>query len=249
MTVNNSQNKSTLGQDKSNFLFTQALAPALTAEGLALQDFTELVIRLMDYGVICRDESQVEADLYDRYLRIEPLIEDYLSLLGVRIQHERRFCFVRLYPPGARVPGLQDEGSEPPGAGPFNNGLRATLNQQEVAMILVLRAEYDKALREGNVDEQGAVLVSLESLGIALRNLLRRSLPENKTERTLLFRRLRQLRLINYRQDEDVESDDTWIRIRPTLMSFVSDDVLATLGGDTVATPASRMFGQENLEI
>lgn len=241
MTVNTS--------DKTNFLFTQALAPALTAEGLDMQDFTELLIRLMDYGVICRDESQVEADLYDRYLRIEPLIEDYLSLLGVRIQHERRFCFVRLYPPGARVPGLQDEGTDPAGSGPFNNGLRATLNQQEVAMILVLRAEYDKALREGNVDEQGAVLVSLESLGIALRNLLRRSLPENKTERTLLFRRLRQLRLINYRQEEDVESDDTWIRIRPTLMSFVSDEVLATLGGETATTPASRMFGQENLEI
>lgn len=241
MTVNTS--------DRTNFLFTQALAPALTAEGLDLQDFTELLIRLMDYGVICRDESQVEADLYDRYLRVEPLIEDYLSLLGVRIQHERRFCFVRLYPPGARVPGLQDEGTDPQGSGPFNNGLRATLNQQEVAMILVLRAEYDKALREGNVDEQGAVLVSLESLGIALRNLLRRSLPENKTERTLLFRRLRQLRLINYRQEEDVESDDTWIRIRPTLMSFVSDEVLATLGGETATTPASRMFGQENLEI
>src|SRR3990167_2859032 len=104
-------------KDNSNFVLTQALAPALAAEGLDLQDFTELLIRLMDYGVICRDESQVEADLYDRYLRIEPLIEDYLSLLGVRIQHERRFCFVRLYPPGARVPGLQDEGSDPHNSG------------------------------------------------------------------------------------------------------------------------------------
>lgn len=236
--------------EKNNFLFSQALAPALLAEGLDLQEFTELLIRLMDYGVICRDESQVEADLYDRYLRVESLIEDYLSLLGVRIQHERRFCFVRLYPPGARVPGLQDETADPLSNTPFNNGLRATLNQQEVAIILVLRAEYDKALREGNVDEQGSVLVSLESLGIALRNLLRRSLPENKTERTLLFRRLRQLRLIHYRQEEDMESDDTWIRIRPTLMSFVSDDVLATLGGgDTTTAPASRLFGQENLEI
>lgn len=230
--------------DKSNFFFSQALAPVLAAEGLDVQDFTELVIRLMDYGVICRDESQVEADLYDRYLRIDALVEDYLSLLGIRIQHERRFCFVRLYPPGARVPGLQDEGDAP-----FNNGLRASLSQQEVAIILVLRAEYDKALREGNVDEQGTVLVSLESLGIALRNMLRRSLPEAKTERAALFRRLRQLRLINYRQEEDVESDDTWIRIRPTLMSFVSDDVLATLGGEVVAAPASRLFGQENLEI
>jgi hypothetical protein len=228
-------------------LLSSALDEPLSKEGLDQRDFTELMIRLLSYGVICRDESQVESDLYDRFVRIEPLVEDMLSLLGIRLQHDRRFCFVRLYPPGSRVPGLQDGEDSP-----FNNGLRAVLAQQEVAVILALRAEYDKALREGNVDEQGAVLLSMEALGIALRNLLKRSLPEGRTERTLLFRRLRQLRLIHYRQEEDVEHDDSWIRVRPTIMSFVNDDVLATLGSEQEApreeTP-SKLFGQENLEI
>ena len=128
----------------------------LDKEGIILKEFTELLIRLMDYGVICRDESQVEQILYDRYLRIEQIMQDYLSLMGIRLQHDRRFQFVRCYPPGAQIPGMEDDDQ------PFNGGLRVRLSQNEVALVLVLRSQYDKALREGMVDEQGCVLVSLE---------------------------------------------------------------------------------------
>ncbi|MEY8264393.1 MAG: DUF4194 domain-containing protein, partial [Bermanella sp.] len=156
----------------------------LEKEGVSLKEFSELLIRLLDYGVLCRDESQVEQTLYDRYLRLETLVQDYVSLLAIRIQHDRRFQFVRCFPPGAQVPGMEDDTQA------FNGGLRVRLNQNEVALVLVLRSQYDKALREGQVDEQGCVLVSLESLSIALKNLLSRSLPEQLTERKNLFRRL-----------------------------------------------------------
>ena len=73
----------------------------LEKEGIQLNQFSELLIRLMDYGVICRDESQVEQVLYDRYLRVENILQDYISLMGIRIQHDRRFQFVRCFPPGA----------------------------------------------------------------------------------------------------------------------------------------------------
>ena len=53
-----------------------------------------------------------------------------------------------------------------------------------------------------------------------------RTLPEKKTERANLFRRLRQLRLIQFPQDTEVESDDAWLRIRPTITSFVNEAVL-----------------------
>lgn len=199
----------------------------LEKEGVLLREFTELLIRLMDYGVICRDESQVEQILYDRYLRIESIIADYLSLMGIRVQHDKRFKFVRLYPPGAQVPGMEDEQEQP-----FNGGFRVRLSQNEVALVLVLRSQYDKALREGKVDEQGCVLVSLESLSIALKNLLSRSLPEQLTERKQLFRRLRQLRLIQLSNEDALESTEFWLKIRPMIMSYVSDDVLSTLLDD-----------------
>jgi hypothetical protein len=109
----------------------------LEKQGLDRGELSELLIRLLDYGVICRDESQVEQQLYDRYCRLEEIVADYLELLGVRVQHDKRFQFIRLYPPGAQIPGVQDE----PNA-IQSTGLRLRLNQNEVALILVLRAQY-----------------------------------------------------------------------------------------------------------
>lgn len=200
---------------------SQQIEKHLSGKGYSLQEFSELMIRLLDYSVLCRDESNREEQLYDRFLVLEELVEDYLAPLHIRLQHDRRFCFVRLFPPGARVPGLQDENDAP-----FNSGFRGSLTQQEVATVLVLRAEYDKSLREGQVDDQGCVTLSIEALSIAMNNLLKRTLPEKKTERANLFRRLRQLRLIQFPQDTEVESDDAWLRIRPTITSFVNEAVL-----------------------
>lgn len=202
----------------------EAIERELEKEGLKTQEFSELLIRLLDYGVICRDESQVEQQLYDRYVRLEALVADYLALLEIRIQHDKRFQFVRLYPPGAKVPGLAEEESYQGG-----QAFRSRLNQNEVALVLVLRAQYDKALREGMVDEQGCVMASLEAISIAMKNLLKRNLPEHLTERKQLFRRLKQLRLIQISNDESLTDNDTWLRIRPMIMSYVSDDVLSEL--------------------
>ncbi|WP_428603880.1 DUF4194 domain-containing protein [Sedimenticola sp.] len=205
-------------------MLTDALMEALEAAGVTLQEFRELTLRLLNYGVLCRAESQTEQQLYDRYLRIETLVGEYLDLIGVGLFHDRRFAYLRLYPPGASVPGMDDA---PEGA--FGGGLRARLRQDEVALLLVLRLQYDKALREGQLDEQGYVLESVESLAIAMRNLLGRSLPDKIVERKRVFNRLRQLRLIEYRQDEEVESGEAWIRVHPMIVTFVTDEALAAL--------------------
>ena len=208
-------------------MISQTLEQELNQRGLQLSDFTELLLRLLDYSIICRDESQVEQALYDRYLRIEALVDDYLAVLAIRLLHDRQFQYVRAYPPGAEVPGLGDEIDQP-----FNSGLRARLNQQEVALVLVLRSQYDKALREGQVDDDGGVTVSFEALAIAMKNLLQRTLPENLTERRNLLKRIRQLRLIQYSQEEELDGGDAWIRIRPQIVNFVSDEALAVLRGE-----------------
>jgi len=210
---------------------TEQLQQALITKRFSMDEFSELLIRLMDYGVLSRDESQIETLLYDRFVQLEDLVLDYLSPLHVRIQHDTRFGFVRVFPPGAKVPGLPDDDNQP-----FAGGLRATLSQQEIAAVLVLRAEYDKALREGQVDDQGCVLLSLEGFGIAMRNLLNRSLPEKKTERTQLFRRIRQLRLIHFISSAEESTDDAWLKIRPSITSFVSEAVLQQIRQDLPAS-------------
>ncbi|PLX59654.1 DUF4194 domain-containing protein [Sedimenticola selenatireducens] len=205
-------------------MLSEALGEALETAGVTLQEFRELLLRLLNYGVLCRAESQTEQQLYDRYLRIESLVGEYLDVIGVSLFHDRRFAYLRLYPPGASVPGMED-GPE----AAFAGGLRARLRQDEVALLLVLRLQYDKALREGQLDEHGYVLESVESLAIAMRNLLGRSLPDKIVERKRVFNRLRQLRLIEYRQDEEMESGEAWMRIHPMIVTFVTDEALLAL--------------------
>ena len=203
--------------------------------GLSQKEFSELLVRLLDYGVICRDESQIEQTLYDRFIRIDELVSDYLSLLGIRIQHDKRFQFIRLYPPGAQVPGLEDDWQHT-----GQQAFRTRLSQSEVALILVLRTQYDRALREGAVDDHGCVMVSLENITIALKNLLKRQLPEQLTERKQLFRRLKQLRLIHIANEEGLTDGDMWIRIRPMIISYVNENVLAELMAEQDSAQAAE---------
>lgn len=205
---------------------TKALNEALTSLGLSQTDFAELAVRLLDYGVLAREDSNIETTLYDRFLVCEELVEDYFSVLGIRLDHDRTYGQVRLFPPGSAIPGQpEDEHS------PWNGGLRNRPNAVEVSAMLALRAEYEQALRAGQLDDRGQVLLPVEGLALALQNLLGRSLPEQQTERRQLLRRLRQLRLINYSSEDALENADgeAWLTIQPGILRFVNDDVLQAL--------------------
>ena len=213
-----------------------ALEDQLQQRGISTEDFSELMIRLLDRGVLCRDESKKEAQLYDHFLQIRDLVEDYLSVLRIRLLHEPRFELVRIFPPGAEVPGLADSEDS------ISTGLRDRLHQHEVALILVLRAEYDKSLREGLIDEQGQVMLSLETLSLSHRNLLGRPLPEHAGERQALLRRMRQLRLIRSSSDAGMD-DESWVTIRPGILSLVTDTALSQLVG-TAADETTEEIAQ-----
>ncbi|MFD1217827.1 MULTISPECIES: DUF4194 domain-containing protein [Microbulbifer] len=204
-------------------LIDNALEEALKQCKLSRSEFSELLVRLLDYGVICRDESNVETLLYDRFQRCESLIREWIAPLGLRLQHDTRFQFIRVYPPGAEVPGMADQEE------PHHGGFRARLTQQEVAAILVLRVEYDKSLREGQVDDHGCVALTLEALELGLRNLLKMSLPDKLAERKQLLKKLRQLRLIQFNGEDSEAAAETLLRVRPTIAQFVSESALQQL--------------------
>lgn len=205
-------------------MLVEYLEERLDKAGVTLEEYQELCLRLLNYGVLCRDESQIEQDLYDRYVRVPDLVDEYLGIVGIRLFHDRRFAYVRLYPPGARVPGMEDAENSA-----FSTGLRSRLRQEEVALLLVLRLLYDKALREGQLDDGGYATESLEAIGIAMRKDLNRSLPEKSTERRQVFERLRKLRLIQYRKDPDLDSGDMGLKIHPMIVTFVTEGALGVL--------------------
>ncbi len=214
-------------------MLTDMLSQRLEKENLSLDEFRELTIRLLNYGVLCRDESQTEQQLYDRYLRIADLVQDYLHIMDISVFHDRRFEYLRLYPPGSQTPGMEEADTSA-----FAGSLRNRLSQSEVAMVLVLRLQYDKALREGQVDDKGYVTESMEALSIAMKNILARSLPEKLTERKQLFLHLRRLRLIEFHSEEDLVSGEAWLKIHPMIVSFVNDDAVQALS--RVITPENK---------
>jgi hypothetical protein len=200
------------------------LEQRLENSAVSLDELRELLVRLLNYGILSRDESQTERELYDRFLRIEEPVREVLELFGIGLQLDHRFEYLRLLPPGTQIPGMEGAAEQA-----FSGSLRARLTQQEVALLLVLRVQYDKALREGKLDEQGYVAESFESLGIAMKNLLGRPLPDKITERRRLFQRLKQLRLIDFRQEEDIDNGESWLRIHPMIVDFVGEGALGAL--------------------
>jgi hypothetical protein len=214
----------------------------LKNSAVSLDELRELLVRLLNYGILSRDESHTERELYDRLLRIEAPVRELLDLFGIGLQLDHRFEYLRLLPPGAQIPGMEGAAEQA-----FAGSLRARLTQQEVALLLVLRVQYDKALREGKLDEQGFVAESFESLGIAMKNLLGRPLPDKVTERRRLFQHLKQLRLIDFRQEEDIDSGESWLRIHPMIVDFVGEGALSALqeGLPETATDATDEEGAD----
>lgn len=78
----------------------------------------------------------------------------------------------------------------------------------------------------------------MESIALAMKNWLNRSLPEKTTERRAIFKRLRQLRLIDYRSDEELEASEAWLRIHPMIVDFVTTDAIVAARG-AAASPGS----------
>jgi hypothetical protein len=218
---------------------TDYLAKRLESSNVSVAELQELLIRLLNYGVLMRDHSQTERDLYDRYVRIEELVCEALNLYGIESYHDRRFEYVRLYPPGSSTPGM-DQAEEHA----FGGSLRVRPTQQEVATILVLRAQYDKAVREGKLDERGFATEPLEAISLAMRNWLSRSLPDKASERRDIFKRLRQLRLIDYREDDDLDQAEAWVRIHPMIVDFVSSAAI-----DALTPPDANTAPKENPHV
>lgn len=205
-------------------MITNIIEQQLEKENISLNEFRELIIRLLNYTILCRDESQIEQQLYDRYLRISDLIKEYLSMMDIRVLHDTRFEYIRLHPPSSQVPGMEEAENTA-----FSGSLRARLSQQEVALILILRLQYDKALREAQVDDEGYVTESFEAINIAMKNIIGRTLPDKPTERRQLFNRCKKLRLIDYRHEDDVLKAEAWLKIHPMIVGFVNDEALQAL--------------------
>jgi len=188
-----------------------------------LDRFREITTRLFAWGIVLRDEDGVEQRLYDDALRIEDVLCDFFSLAGFRLVHDTKNEFFRLYAPGAQVPGIVDDDTEPVPS------LRARLSADVVAAALALRFLYQQGLAEGGsrLTDTGEVLIRFDELAATLQTQIKRQLPESPTERKSILAELKRHRIIQFTSTFSMTDEDALVAIRPTILGIIGEDALS----------------------
>lgn len=212
----------------------------LAVANLKAERFREIVLRLMSYGVVVRDEDRTEQLLYDDARRIETLLEDYFDVAGFRLHHDSTNQFYRLYAPGAVVDGLPEDTLE---AVP---SVRARVSPDFVAAALALRFLYQNKLNNGEIQPQGEALISFEELAVTMQTQLKRPLPPGSTDKMHLLAELKRHRILGYAAGFSIADEDALLAIRPTILGVVSNDALtAAMDADGVIEQEAAAEGTE----
>lgn len=198
----------------------QIIELRLQSEGAGLvkpDRFAELAGRLLASGVLWREFSRPEADLYDAATQCQQLLREYFAAIGFVLTHDPDGTIFRLYPPG-------DAGGDEDGDGVKR--LKARLSRDFVAAAIALRFLYTEALtgKRELVDE--VLVVSLEELSQAVVSLLAHTLPASVADRVALLRDLRKHRIVRFNDGEGAGSMEMLISVLRPVMSYVSDEAL-----------------------
>ena len=181
--------------------------------GEKFNDVQELLHRLLDKQVIYREQSDTERRLYDRFIRCESLLEDYLSILDITIIHDNETGYIVVFPPQAIIPQeTLDNELEP------NPLLRIRFSALQKIVLIAMRYEYQQALEKGMLLENDIVEIILSEFIITLHKVFKRTDATTSTIRET-FSELKRLRIIAIPPGFE-EEDDTIIQIRPVIIRF-----------------------------
>lgn len=234
---------------------TAAFNDLMKETSVTNERFREITGRLFASGVIFRDENPFEERLYDDARRIIPLLDEYFALSGFRLFHEADSTFIRLYPPGAWVPGQGEADVD------GEKLLRTRLSADFVATALMLRFLYQQGLAEGRIEPGEEVHVRMEDLALAMTAHLGRVLPEGKTDRGNLFKELKRQRILRFNEETDFNNGDGFIAIRRPILSLVGEEALRAaldvaeskklpvIEGDVATVPVSVVSAEVTADV
>lgn len=211
----------------------QVLEERLKTEGagnVKPDRFAELAGRLLASGVLWREYSRPEADLYDDAAQCEQLLREYFAAIGFVLTHDADATIFRLYPPGEGGDG-DDEGVK---------RLKARLSRDFVAAAIALRFLYTEALTGKRELVNEVLVVSLEELSQAVVSLLAHQLPSSIADRLALLRELRKHRIVRFNDGEGAGAMEMLLSVLRPVMSYVSDEAIE----DSLAVAAQSAGGR-----
>lgn len=200
----------------------------LRNEGIGLvtrERFADLLAQLLAAGVLWREYSHAEAQLYDDALQCEPLLREWFAVAGFTLAHDADAGLMRLYPPSRRA-ALHDDRLPDEDQPPARAALRACLSRDFVAACIVLRQLYTEGLTGQRELVNQELPILLEELVLAAEALLGHALPSTAAERRVLLNELRHHRVIRFQGGESAGGMDTGLSVLRPVMSYVSDEAL-----------------------
>lgn len=210
------------------------------AGGIKPDRFAELAGRLLASGIVWRDFSRPEAELYDDAAQCEQLLREFFAVTGFVLAHDADAMIFRLYPPG-------EGGGDGDGNDDGVKRLKARLSRDFVAAAIALRFLYTEALTGKRELVNEVLVISLEELSQAVVSLLAHSLPASNADRLGLLRDLRKHRIVRFNDGEGAGSMEMLLSVLRPVMSYVSDEALddaLTIAGQAAAVRGARPGGR-----
>jgi hypothetical protein len=172
----------------------------------AVQDFERAAYRLVTEQVLYASDRGARV----AYHLIEDHFDDYLAALaplGIRLERNAHYRYVVALPA-------------------HGEGTPVTL--EETLLLLVLRQRYDEAARQGQIEDQGEVVVELPELQEAYQALVGRAMPEVGTLRALV-RALKRWGVCRLVESESDDPQPFHLRARPAIVEVVGEQWLQRL--------------------
>lgn len=171
-----------------------------------VQDFERAAYRLVTEQVLYASDRGARM----AYHLIEDHFDDYLAALaplGIRLERNAHYRYVVAMPA---------------------HGEGAPVTLEETLQLLVLRQRYDEAARQGQIEDQGEVVVELPELQEAYQALVGRAMPDVGTLRTLA-RTLKRWGVCRLVESERDDPQPFHLRARPAIVEVVGEAWLQRL--------------------
>ena len=144
------------------------------------------------------------------YHLVEDHFDDYvaaLAPLGIRLERNAHYRYIVALP---------------------SHGEGTPVTLEETLLLLMLRQRYDEAMRQGQVEEQGEVIVELPELQEAYQALSGRTMPDVGALRALA-RTLKRWGVCRLVESEADDPQPFHLRVRPAIVEIVGEQWLQRL--------------------
>ncbi len=196
-------------------------------KGYDMENFANVVNYLLEKGVIVREDTTRETELYDCFVDIKSHVLEFFAIMRVQVYHDDKQQNVRLFTPASMTPKDVNVDDVP-------NNFSQKLNNEESAYLIALAIIYNQKLRANTALEHHSVAVELEEFLLVLNTNLGYSPTENKTERKNALATLKRLRAVDF-SDNVFESSDNVLIIRKYIRDLVRDSMFKPYMEDGVS--------------